>query len=377
MVLVFFVLLAFIIVESVGVPQDFVYTQGTQFMLNGKPYYFAGANCYDLFTYGSGSGDPETQYMDKVAIDAHFKEMADNGVKVLRTWGFNSGQSWHGFEPQLGQYNPSEFDEFDYILVSAKNHSIKLIVTLENYWTAYGGITQRLQWAGGSASPNQGVFFSNEQAIGSYINYVKFFLSRVNHYTNEAYANDSTIFAYEFMNEPRHQGLGDDVTSTTLRNWIDRMGALIRQYDSYHMISAGIEGHGTKYGFGGDEGNNFVTIQQSPYISFCTAHPYPTEGWANLNIAQTQALIIKWADDAHNVVGKPFVVEEFNVDTSHGSRPDWWKAIYTTIEQNNIAGDCFWWYENRNVDGEYGIMTGAPELVVFQAHSKVMQSKSG
>jgi len=357
-------------------PPDFVYTQGTHFMLNGKPFYFAGCNCYDLFTYGSGSGDPETQYMDKAAIDAHFKDMQTNGVAVVRLWGFNSGQSWHGFEPSLGQYNPSEFDEFDYILNSAKNHGIKLIVTLENYWTAYGGITQRLQWAGANPSPNQGVFFTNQQAMNSFNNYLKYFLSRVNHYTNTKYVNDSTILAWELMNEPRHQGLGDDVTSTTLRNWIDTAGKLIRTYDSYHMISAGIEGHGTKYGFGGDEGNNFVTIHQSPYIAFCTAHPYPTEGWANLNIQQTQQLLLKWKADC-DTVGKPLVIEEFNVDQSHGSRPNWWQAIYQTIEQNGIAGDNFWWYENRQVDGEYGIMTGAPELVVFQAHSKVMKGKSG
>jgi len=357
-------------------PSDFVYTQGTQFMLNGKPFYFAGANSYNVFTFGGGYGDPETQYMDKAAIDKLFQDMENNGVTVLRTWAFNVGQSWHGFEPSLGQYNADEFDEFDYILLSAKNHSLKVIVTLDNYWPDYGGITQRLQWAGASASPNQGVFFTNQKAIDSYTNYLKFFFSRVNHYTQERYVNDSTIFAWELMNEPRHQGLGDDVTSTTLRNWIDNIGQFIRNYDSYHMISAGIEGHGSKYSYGGDEGNNFITIHQSSYISFCTAHPYPTAGWANLNIQQTQQLLIKWQDDCHGVVGKPLVIEEFNVDTSHGSRPDWWKAIYQTIEDNDIAGDCFWWYENSQVDGQYGIMTGSPELVVFKAHSKVMQGKS-
>jgi len=357
-------------------PRDFVYVQGTHFMINGKPFYFAGANCYDMFTYGSGSGDTETQYMDKAAIDLHMKNMYDNGVRVLRLWGF-SLESWHGFEPSLGQYNPAEFAEFDYIIQSAKSHNIRLIVTLDNYWTAYGGITQRLNWAGASASPNQGVFFSNEKAIQSYLNYVKFFLNRVNHYSQVPYVNESTIMAWEVMNEPRHQGLGDDQTSKTLRDWIDRVGAFIRAIDANHLISSGLEGHGTRYGYGGDEGNDFIIIHSSPYIDFCSAHPYPTEGWANLNVQQTQTLLQRWTSDAHTVVKKPFVVAEFNVDKYHGtSRSDWWKAIFSVIENNDVAGSNFWWFENRNVDGEYGVMVGDPELTVFAAHSKVMQAKS-
>jgi len=358
-----------------AVPPDFVYTQGTHLMLNGKPFYFGGANTYDIFTYGSGSGDPETQYMDKAAIDAHMKNMQDSGVRVVRLWAF-SMENWHGFEPQLGQYNPSEFAEFDYIIQSAKAHNIKLIATLDNYWTAYGGITQRLQWAGVSASPNQGVFFSTEKAIQSYLNYVKYFLNRVNHYSNVKYVNESTILAWELMNEPRHQGLGDDQTSKTLRDWVDRVGAFIKNIDPDHLISSGLEGHGTRYGYGGDEGNDFIIIHQSPYIDFCSVHPYPTESWANLNIAATQALLQHWISDAHNIVKKPIVVAEFNVDKSHGSRSTWWSAIYDTIENQDAAGDCFWWYENRNADGEYGVMKGDPELSVFTAHAQKMAAKS-
>lgn len=157
----------------------FVTTKGSQFWLNGKPFYFAGANCYSLFTYGSGSGDPETQYMNKTEIDVQFAAMAANGVQVVRTDGFNE-QSWHGFEPQQGKYNAAQLDEFDYIVTSAAKHGVRLVVTLENYWGDYGGIPQRLQWAGASAQPNQGVFFSTEAAMASYEAYISFFLKRNN-----------------------------------------------------------------------------------------------------------------------------------------------------------------------------------------------------
>jgi len=117
----------------------FVQRCGIHFCVGGQVQYFAGANSYDLFTYGSGSGDTETQYMDKAAIDAQMANMASDGVTVVRTWMF-SHESWHGFEPSKGQMNEQEWDEFDYILYSAAQHGIRVIPTIENYWSAYGGI---------------------------------------------------------------------------------------------------------------------------------------------------------------------------------------------------------------------------------------------
>lgn len=88
-------------------------------MLNNQPFYFAGANTYDVFTYGGSYGDTETQYMDKARIDTHMATLAANGVTVLRTWAFCL-QPWHGFETSLGVYNDQQFALFDYILNSAR-----------------------------------------------------------------------------------------------------------------------------------------------------------------------------------------------------------------------------------------------------------------
>jgi hypothetical protein len=43
-----------------AVPPAFAYRCGIHFCMDGKLFYFAGANTYDLFGYGSGSGDIET-----------------------------------------------------------------------------------------------------------------------------------------------------------------------------------------------------------------------------------------------------------------------------------------------------------------------------
>ncbi|WP_328462305.1 hypothetical protein [Streptomyces sp. NBC_00448] len=47
----------------------FVQRCGTDFRVDGRTAFFAAATSYDLFTHGSGSGDTETRYMDRSAID--------------------------------------------------------------------------------------------------------------------------------------------------------------------------------------------------------------------------------------------------------------------------------------------------------------------
>jgi mannan endo-1,4-beta-mannosidase len=384
-----FAFLFFVLVEfstsHLLAQNGFVSRQGTNFMLNGKPYYFAGANCYDLFTYGDGSSTSssnaiETSYMDKSKIDTQMAHMQADGVTVVRTWGFDH-EVWHGFEPSKGTYNEPEFREFDYILNSASNHNIRLIVALENYWSDYGGIDARLSWEGLSGGdPGRRIFFTNGPAIQGYTNYVQYFLNRTNHYTGTQYKNDPTIFAWEVMNEPRYQGesAAENVAGTKLRAWMDIVGAAIKGIDTNHMLGTGLEGQETAYGYGGDNGAPFVYIHQSPYIDFCSAHVYPTESWANLSIAATTNLIITWAHDAHVTVGKPFFLGEFNVmnGSSMGTRSNYWVAIYDTIQAQDIGGSAFWWYEEANIDGTYGVQQGAPELAVFGAHSEVMQAKS-
>ncbi len=358
----------------------FVSRCGVHFCLNGRTYYVAGANTYDVFTYGGSYGDTETQYMDKTRIDNHFAELQSDGVSVLRLWMFDHEQ-WHGFESSRGVYNDQEFAEFDYILTSAKAHDIRLIPTLENYWEAYGGIDTRLSWEGlPTGQSNRWRFFNKAACPGcftQYKNYVNYALNRVNHYTGVAYKDDPTIFAWDLMNEPRYEGQGSESTSgVTLRAWVDEMGAYIKGIDKNHMVYAGIEGHQSRYGFGGDEGNPFVYLQQSPYIDFTSAHPYPNEGWANLSLTQTITLINAWNSDSVNLVGKPFFMGEFN--TQGVDRSTWWTSIYNDIEQQDIAGSAFWWYPDPQAGGDnYSVKHGAPELSVFRAHAARMAAKSG
>jgi mannan endo-1,4-beta-mannosidase len=360
-------------------PSGFVTRCGIHFCLDGKTYYFAGTNTYDVFTYGGSYGDTETQYMDKARIDKHMAQLAQDRVSVLRLWMF-SHEEWHGFEPTEGTYNDQQFALFDYVIESARTHGIRLIPVFENYWEAYGGIDKRLTWEGlGTGQANRWRFFNKSACPGcftQYKNYVSHALNRVNHYSGVAYKDDPTIFAWELMNEPRYeqQGVEESTKGTTLRAWVDEMGAFIKDIDPNHLLGAGLEGHESRYGFGGDEGNPFVGIHQSPYIDFTSAHPYPDEGWAGLDIPKTKTLISAWISDSHDVVGKPFFMGEWNV---HQNWDTWWTEIYGHLEAEDADGSAFWWYKDGTGSGGFDTSAGAAHLSIFRAHSQRMTAKSG
>jgi len=116
-------------------PPGFVYRCGIHFCLDGNLFYFAGANTYDVFTFGDGSStqtpqDIETRFMDKVRIDTHFARFQADGVNVLRLWMF-SHEAWHGLEPQRDVYSEAQFMLFDYIIESAKAHDVPLMPVFE------------------------------------------------------------------------------------------------------------------------------------------------------------------------------------------------------------------------------------------------------
>src|SRR5687767_12390315 len=67
---------------------SFITRCGIRFCLDGRAFYFAGANTYDVFTFGF-DWLPGEQYVDKPRIDAHMARLQADGVTVLRLWMFS------------------------------------------------------------------------------------------------------------------------------------------------------------------------------------------------------------------------------------------------------------------------------------------------
>ncbi|KAL8543606.1 hypothetical protein ACS0TY_004250 [Phlomoides rotata] len=105
-------------------------------------------------------------------------------------------------------------------------------------------------------------------------------LTRINSLTGVAYKDDSTILAWELINEPRCQS---DVSGKTIQDWVVEMASYVKSIDKNHLLDIGLEGF-----YGAEKkqinpgayevGTDFISNNQIPLIDFATIHIYP-ETW--------------------------------------------------------------------------------------------------
>uniref|UniRef100_A0A6N2LYZ3 mannan endo-1,4-beta-mannosidase n=1 Tax=Salix viminalis TaxID=40686 RepID=A0A6N2LYZ3_SALVM len=177
---------------------SFVERNGTQFMVDGRAFYINGWNSYWLMDH---SVDEDR----KPRVSAVLEAGAKMGLTVCRTWAFNDG-GYNALQVSPGRFDERVFRALDHVIAEARQHGIRLLLSLVNNLKAYGGKTQYVNWAWGKgiglSSLNDSFFF--DPSIKRYFkHYVKTLLTRKNTITGIEYRNDPTIFAWELMNEPR------------------------------------------------------------------------------------------------------------------------------------------------------------------------------
>ena len=153
-------------VNAAGTRSGFVTTNGTQFMLDGSTFYYAGTNNYYL------------NFKPKESVDAVLEDAAEMGLKVVRTWGNldagvktdkvsdkgytvftdsvdgsgeKEGVYYQYFDADLGRPVVNEGEDglqkLDYALYKAEQEGIRLLITFTNNWEAFGGMGQYVQRA--------------------------------------------------------------------------------------------------------------------------------------------------------------------------------------------------------------------------------------
>ncbi len=351
------------------VKNKFVKAVGKDFYINGMPFYFGGTNNYYL-RYGDS---------DCIAYDENggcSKEVLDDasemGLKVIRTWGFTDGPYyWGSLQPALGVYDDEVFKQMDLLIKEAEERDLKLIIPLVNNWPEYGGMCQYVSWCGISnsnqcdPSASSGIgsevhdeFYTNlctRNAFKSYINYV---LNRKNNLTGRYYKDEPSVFAWELGNEPRARS---DPTGDILDSWVEEMSSYIKSIDSNHMVTTGIEGFNidqSSEDIGlGTEGTDFVRNHNHQGIDFATFHMYP-DHW-EITKERTIQWIQEHVNDAHNVLGKPVIVEEFGKQGS--LKEDYMQDWYNLFESEKVNGNLFWHLVDHNYIWEDGFSVNYPE----------------
>ncbi|KAI5066351.1 hypothetical protein GOP47_0018975 [Adiantum capillus-veneris] len=279
---------------------SFVGTRGSQFVVDGRPYYINGFNAYFLMAISVDA-------YSRPRATALLEEAASAGLNTCRTWAFNDGNGYESLQTSPAVYDERVFQGLDFVISEAKRVGIRLILSLCNNWRDYGGKAQYVQWArtsgdGSSSLNSEDAFFSNSTTKGFYKNHIKTVLTRINTITGVSYKDDPTIFSWELMNEPRCLS---DRSGDTLQAWIEEMAPYVKSIDSNHLLQVGLEGfYGTPSSIRVDAnpnsycqqlGTDFIKNHQAMGVDYATIHAYPDSwlGW-NVSIEERIAFMKSW-----------------------------------------------------------------------------------
>ncbi len=307
---------------------EFVKVNGTQFELNGKPYYYAGVNLW----YGCYLGSPGNTG-DRKRLVAELDELKSLGLTNLRILGA-SEESYitNSLKPAIqikpGVYNEELLNGLDFLLSEMRKRNMHAVIFLNNYWEWTGGMSQYNDWAngGGGVDPANGnygnfmdysaTFYGNEKADELFLHYVYSLVTRKNIYTGDYYYEDPTIMAWQLANEPRPGRNGYWLDE--YYRWIKTTAQFIHKIDPNHLVTTGNEGLMGSIG----DSTVYLTAHEIKDIDYMTFHLWPKNwGWfdakkINETYPKTEKNAVNYINEHISFArkaGKPIVMEEFGL----------------------------------------------------------------
>lgn len=351
----------------------FVQVEGTRFRLDGKPYYFAGAN----FWYGAYLG---ASPLGRDRLVRELDLLKANGITNLRVLASaEAAQSTRSLTPALheapGEYNEQLLRGLDVLLAEMGARDMHAVLYLNNFWHWSGGMGQYMAWLTGEPPldpdvtgdwdafmQNSAAFYRAPQAQAWYRQLIEHIVARVNSVTGKSYIEDPTIMSWQLANAPRP---GSDAGSgpyyDAYTGWIHDTASYIKQLDPNHLVSTG---SGGAMGSARDL-DLYREAHRSPAVDYLTFHLWPKDWrWFNSDApgaSWNHALgLSKSYFLNHNAVaeqlGKPLVLEAFGIERDAGdyrleSTPGWrdrfFLELFSLIESQArggaaIAGSNFW-----------------------------------
>jgi mannan endo-1,4-beta-mannosidase len=320
----------------------FVKTQGTHFVVNGRPFRFVGANV--------------------PIILGKMPQASEAGIKVIRIWALGEGEPRDkdripdppGTPPTYpyrwtpDKWNEEALRQLDRIIAEAGQNGIRVQICLTNWWTDTGGVTQYLRWAGIEGADDERypyginferamLFYTNEDARRFYRQHVEKIVTRRNHLTGVLYKDDPAIFGWELMNEAQAvTGHWDE-----RRKWIAEMSSYLKSLDPNHLIAPGDWGYRSTI-----ERREWIADHQLPNIDYCDVHIYPIDD--DDSFVRTPTDLRQFIDNRINAavaIDKPLVFGEFGMQPEgyNGfSRDDWYRSFFEGNIRGGGAGTIFW-----------------------------------
>lgn len=308
---------------------DFIKTDKTSFLRNGKPYTFMGTNFWYGINLGSkGAGG------DRERLIRELDQLAAMGVKNLRVMGGSEGPDTEGYrmlpslQPSPGKYNEEVLEGLDFLLAEMAKRDMVAVMCMNNFWNWSGGVGQYLVWAGAADSiPNPSApggnwdeyqrfaasFYSNEKAMKMFNDHLKFIINRKNSITGILYREDPVIMSWELANEPRAVD-----NQAAFYKWVENTSNLIREMDANHLITTGSEGNTS----GPFAATDVFKDHNFKNIDYATIHlwvqnwafydPYKADSTYGPSIDFARTYIKEQLEKAAPL-NKPLVLEEYGI----------------------------------------------------------------
>ena len=372
---------------SISGQSGFVTVKGRHLQLDGKPYYFAGANLW----YGMYLASPG-KTGDRPRLNRELDQLASQGVLNLRVLAISEASALKRAVTPAVLQGPAQVDEtlwqgLDYLLEQMARRDMKAVLYLNNFWQWSGGMSQYMAWFDGKPvldpdvtgdwngfMDNSAAFYRSPRAQDAFRQVVRKLVARKNSVNGRVYHDDPTIMSWQLANEPRP---GSDANATphfdAFVKWVDGTAGFIKKLAPKQLISTGNEG------WMGTAGSRelYEKTHASRNVDYLTFHLWaPNWRWYDpKNAAATydeawkkMQDYLNWHIDAANKLGKPIVLEEFGINRDGGSfspaattvyRDKFYTGIYGLLARRAVAGDAiagsnFWAWNGagrtRNAD---------------------------
>jgi mannan endo-1,4-beta-mannosidase len=353
-VLVFALLAAPAAVSAADDPsaRSFIKTSGTQFTVDGRPFFVAGVNNHYL-TFASQ--DEVTRVLDDaVVMGANVVRSflqpvigsLDGSVATIWNWRIEADASdlavkgtyllyW---DPRAGGIAINDgangMQKVDFLIAEAGKRHVRLIIAFLDFWTYTGGAQRMRAWYG--STDKSRFFFQDPRTKRDYRSWVRHVVQRVSPPTGLAYRDDPTIIAWELRNE------GNAQPEALRLAWTAEMSAYVKSLDPNHLVSSGHANVDAK-----------LSDETIPTLDFGTWHGYPL--FYKLTVKQFNDTITEFCQLAARAK-KPVLLEEFGYARS---KPDSAQAyamwLDTLTHDRNCAGWTVWRLVSRQDSGRFPV----------------------
>lgn len=355
--------------------RSFVGVEGTQFIIDGEPYYFVGTN----FWYGAYLG-MEGADGDRDRLIRELDLLTDMGVTNLRILAASEAATHDtalkpAFQPAPGEVSEELMVGLDFLLDEMGKRDMRAVVFLSNFWEWSGGMSIYSDWYGGAPSVSPLVtgdwdafmnlsaeFYKNEAAQKGFQEYITKVISRTNSISGVSYTNDPTIMSWQLANEPR-PGAGDygEANIQAWVDWLHTTSAFIKNIAPKQLVSTGNEGSmGSMANM-----DHFVRGHESEHIDYLTFHMWAKNwSWYDANDPEgTFPIALENAEkyirdhvEIARQMNKPITMEEFGLGRDGESndpssttnyRDTYFNHVFKLVEESMntgspLAGTNFW-----------------------------------